>query len=315
MKILVLVPTEEPQQAYFQSCAPEAQFIFSSQQLADAEQVKAAHIIIGNPSAEMLRDSQNLKWLQLESAGVGRYTLPGVLPPGTLLTNASGAYGLAISEYMLGAVIMLQMNLHLYRDSQHLSKWSYLGPVQSIDRSVVLVIGLGDIGASFAKRVKALGAYTIGIRRSDFSKPEYLDELWGMEALQDVLPRADIAALSLPETPLTQKILNGETLALMKKNSVIVNVGRGSAIDTEALCDALENGHIHGAALDVTDPEPLPPDHRLWKLKNAVITPHVSNGYSLKQTQESIVRISGENLKAYLIGHTLNNLVDFEAGY
>jgi phosphoglycerate dehydrogenase-like enzyme len=184
-----------------------------------------------------------------------------------------------------------------------------------MDGSIVLVIGLGDIGGSFAKRVKTLGAYTIGIRRSDFNKPEYLDELWGMDALRDLLPRADIAALSLPETPLTKKVLNRDTLSRMKQNSVIVNVGRGSAIDTEALCDALEKRQIHGAALDVTDPEPLPPDHRLWKLENAVITPHVSGGYSLKQTQEAVVRISGENIKAYLAGQPLSNVVDFAAGY
>ena len=165
-----------------------------------------------------------------------------------------------------------------------------------------MIVGLGDIGGEFAKRLKALGAYTIGIRRKSTNKPDYLDELHQMEQLNDLLPKADIVALSLPATKLTNGIINKKTLSLMKKDAVIINVGRGTAIDTDALCDALEKGNLLGAALDVTDPEPLPSDHRLWKIKNAIITPHVSGGYSLEETRNRIVNISVENLEAFLRG-------------
>jgi phosphoglycerate dehydrogenase-like enzyme len=216
---------------------------------------------------------------------------------------------------MLGVLLEMYKNLHFYRDNQSASKWQYVGQVKAIFHSTALVVGLGDIGGEFAKRLKALGAYTIGIRRKDTDKPEYLDELHLMEDLETLLPKADIVALSLPSTPLTNQIINRKTLSLMKKDAVLINVGRGTAIDTEALCDALENGQLLGAAMDVTDPEPLPSDHRLWKIKNVVITPHVSGGYSLEETRNRIINISAENLEAFLNGKKMRNIVDFSAGY
>jgi phosphoglycerate dehydrogenase-like enzyme len=238
-----------------------------------------------------------------------------VLPGGAVLTNASGAYGLAISEYMLGVLLEMIKKLHIYRDNQLEANWSYSGQVKSIYHSTALIVGLGDIGGEFAKRLKALGAYTIGIRRKNPDKPDYLDELYFMDQLENLLPRADIVALSLPGTSLTYRVINRETLKLMKHDAVLINVGRGSAVDTDALCDALENGHLFGAALDVTDPEPLPKEHRLWKVKNAVITPHVSGGFSLQETHDRIVRISANNLEAILNGEKPANIVDLSAGY
>jgi phosphoglycerate dehydrogenase-like enzyme len=277
--------------------------------------VRNANIIIGSPPAEHIKESKNLEWLQLQRAGVTEFVKKGVLPDGVILTNASGAYGLAVSEYMLGVLLEMLKNLHIYRDKQMQADWSYAGRVQAIYRSTALIAGLGDIGGEFARRLHLLGAYTIGIRRRDTDKPEYLDELYLMDKFEEILPRADIIALSLPETSLTNKIINAGTLKLMKKNAVLINVGRGTAVDTEALCDALESGQIAGAALDVTDPEPLPSDHRLWKIKNAIITPHVSGGFSLPETFERIVRICADNLEAYMNGRRLSNVVDFSSGY
>jgi phosphoglycerate dehydrogenase-like enzyme len=122
-------------------------------------------------------------------------------------------------------------------------------------------------------------------------------------------------ALSLPGTSITNNIINRETLKLMKQDAVLINVGRGTVIDTEALCDALENGQLLGAALDVTDPEPLPKEHRLWKIKNAVITPRVSGGNSFKETLERIIGISTDNLGRFFDCRSLVNVVDRLAGY
>lgn len=315
INILVVMPVEEKHKITLESKAPSARFTYVKRGELTAELVQKANVIIGNPPVNMIKESKNLKWLQLNSAGVGDYINEGVLHKDTILTNASGAYGLAISEYMLGVLLGLYKNLHLYRDNQNQSKWSYVDKVKSIYKSTALIVGLGDIGGEFAKRLKALGAYTIGIRRKSTNKPDYLDELHQMEQLNDLLPKADIVALSLPATKLTNGIINKKTLSLMKKDAVIINVGRGTAIDTDALCDALEKGNLLGAALDVTDPEPLPSDHRLWKIKNAIITPHVSGGYSLEETRNRIVNISAENLEAFLRGKKMRNIVDLSAGY
>ncbi|HHY81873.1 MAG TPA: D-2-hydroxyacid dehydrogenase [Clostridiales bacterium] len=313
--ILVLMHVDEETKRMFEDKAPSCSFTYADNRTVTEEMIQQANIIIGNPPVNMVKGSPNLEWLQLNSAGVGEYINEGVLREGVILTNASGAYGLAISEHMLGVLLQLYKNLHLYRDNQNESKWQYMGQVKSIYNSTALIVGLGDIGGEFAKRMKALGAYTIGIRRTNPNKPEYLDELHYMDQLENLLPRADIVALSLPSTPMTYRIINRHTLALMKKDAVLINVGRGNAIDTEALCDALENGHLLGAALDVTDPEPLPADHRLWKIKNAIITPHVSGGYSLPETKNRLLKICLYNLEAFLTGGQLKNVVSFSAGY
>jgi len=313
--ILVLIPLNEAQKKLLEGKAPAADFIYAKPNTVDADAVRNANIIIGSPPVEYIKESKNLEWLQLQSAGVNAFVEKGVLPDGVILTNASGAYGLAISEYMLGVLLEMLKNLHIYRDKQMQADWSYAGGVQAIYRSTALIAGLGDIGGEFASRLHLLGAYTIGIRRMDIDKPWYLDELHLMDKFEELLPRADIVSLSLPETNLTRKIINAGTLKLMKKNAVLINVGRGSAVDTDALCDALESGQIAGAALDVTDPEPLPADHRLWKIKNAVITPHVSGGFSMPETFERIVRICADNLEAYMNGRKLSNIVDLSAGY
>lgn len=315
INILVLIPVNEKHKIILEEHAPEADFIYSSHKELKLNQVQNADIIIGNPPIDMLKASKKLKWLQLQSAGVGGYVDENVLPDGALLTNATGAYGLAISEFMLGLLLELYKKLHLYRDSQLQSNWANQGQVKAIYNSVALVVGAGDIGGEFAKRLKALGAYTIGIRRKDTDKPDYLDELHFMDKLEAHLPRADIVALSLPATTLTEKIINEKTLKFMKNDAVIINVGRGNAIDTDALCEALENGQLLGAALDVTDPEPLPKEHRLWKIKNAIITPHASGGYSLPETHDLIVKIAAANIKAYMVREPLINLVDRKAGY
>jgi phosphoglycerate dehydrogenase-like enzyme len=315
MKIAVLLPVREKHRKLLEGKAPGVEFLYESLKTLSVGNIKDADIIIGNPPIEAVKELKNLKWLQLQSAGVGGFADPSILSGDVLLTNASGAYGHAISEYMLGVLLELYKKLHIYRDQQNESQWSYAGKVRTILNSTALIVGLGDIGGEFAVRLKALGAYTIGIKRRASSKPGYLDELFTMDMLESLLPRADIIALSLPETAQTRNIINKERIQLMKQDAVLINVGRGSAVDTEALCDALESGRLWGAALDVTDPEPLPEDHRLWKMKNAVITPHVSGGFSLELTFDKIIDICAANLEAFISGRELVNLVDRSAGY
>ncbi len=313
--ILVFFKLNEEQKRLLEAAAPGCKFFYNADEEVTQQQIKNAGIIIGNPTLEALEKAEKLELLQLMSAGVGEYAEEGVLPEQAILANSTGAYGLAISEFMLGLLLELYKNLHLYRDNQAESTWVFRGKVKSIFNSTALIIGLGDIGGEFAWRMKALGAYTIGIRRTDTRKPDYLDELYFMDKLEELLPRADIVALSLPETKLTNNIINKSTLKLMKKDAVLINVGRGSAVDTEALCDALENGLIRGAALDVTEPEPLPAEHRLWKMKNVIITPHISGGFSLEETKTRIIKIAVNNLSALIEGRTLMNVVDRTKGY
>lgn len=315
INVVVLMPMDDSHKIDLMSVAPGSNFIFTSAKEINRETLEDAHIIIGNPPLDMVKGCKNLKWLQLDSAGADLFVKEGVLPRGVKLTNSTGAYGLAISEHMIGVLLSIYKKLYLYRDNQNNSLWKNEGEVKSICGCTALVIGLGDIGGDFAKRIKALGGYTIGVRRSDTNKPEYLDELYLMDKVDELLPKADVVALSLPETKETYKLFSKEKISKMKKDSVLINVGRGTAIDTEALCDALESGKLLGAALDVTDPEPLPKDHRIWGIKNAIITPHVSGNYNLKETHHRIVKIAVNNLERFIKGEELRNVVNLSTGY
>lgn len=313
--VTVLLPTEERHRRLLESSAPEFTFRYSTPEDVTQEELDQTDILIGNPPPQLLHASPRLQWLQCNSAGTEPFLKPGVLHPNTLLTNATGAYGLAISEHMLGMLLEIFKKLHLYRDAQHLHQWQSLGRVRSIEGSTVLVLGMGDIGGEFGRRVKALGARVIGVRRTDTRCPDYADEVHLTADLDQLLPLADVVAVTLPGTKETAGLLDRRRIGLMKPGAVVLNVGRGIIIDTEALCDGLESGQLGGAGLDVTDPEPLPPDHRLWEIPNAVITPHISGFYHLPETLERIIQISASNLQAFTQGKPLRNVIDFSTGY
>jgi phosphoglycerate dehydrogenase-like enzyme len=313
--ILVLLPVNEKQKNLIESASPNSNYIYKTYEEVDKETVQKADIIIGNPPAEMLKESQNLKWLQLNSAGADQYIKEGILKKDVILTNATGAYGLAVSEHMIGVLLQLFKKLHIYRSNQKLHLWKDEGEVKSIYNSRILIIGLGNIGEEFAKRIKAFGAYTIGIRRTNTEKPAFIDELYLMDKIDDLLPTVDVVMLAMPYTKETYKMFSKERLKLIKKGAILLNVGRGNVIDTDVLCDLVENKYLLGAGLDVVDPEPLPQDHRIWDIGNIIITPHISGGYHLPETLERIVQISGKNLRNYLNGEKLTNIVDFYTGY
>lgn len=273
-------------------------------------------VIIGNPPADFLQRCPRLKLLQLASAGTGDYPAKvAALPHPPALTNATGAYGPAIAEHMLGMLLMLMKKLHLYRDNMHASLWRDEGPVPSLDGAEVLIVGMGDIGSCFGRLCAACGAKVTGLRRTPGPCPEYAKAVYTSEKLDRLLPAADVVALSVPETKDTQRLFSRERLSLMKPEAILLNVGRGTAVDTEALCDALASGRLAGAGLDVTDPEPLPKGHRLWSLPQALITPHASGGDHLYQTVERIAAIAAENLRRLGNGEALQNAIDPETGY
>lgn len=327
-RALVTIPTGERHRNLLQQAAPGWEFRFRGTdtlvcapqealpgQPVTQEDVDWAQVILGNVPAAMLHGSPALEWLQTNSAGVEAYIQPGVLAGDTLLTNATGAYGLAIAEHMLGMLLELFKKLELYRDAQKSGAWQSQGAVKAVYGSTVLVLGMGDIGGEFAARCKALGSKVIGVRRSPRPCPEYADEVHLLEDLDSLLPQADVVAITLPGTDATRGLMSRERLAKMKEGAVLLNVGRGFIVDTEALCDALERGHLSGAGVDVTDPEPLPPTHRLWNIPTAVVTPHISGFYHLRETHERIVGIFLENLRRFQAGEPLRNLVDFATGY
>ena len=305
-----------PHRNRLKEIAAGCELIFSDGGEPDGETAGRLDAIIGAPSSGLLAKTKRLEWLQLLSAGADRYVRPGVLPAGATLTNATGAYGKSISEYMICAVLSLFLDFPHYRDNQRQHLWKSSGKSRHIRGTTALVVGLGNLGSEFAARYRALGGRVIGVKRTAASeKPEYLDGLYTTDRLDELLPLADVVTLSLPSTPETLHLFGKEKFSRMKPGAVLVNVGRGTAVDTDALCDALKTGKLSGAALDVTDPEPLPADHPIWDAPNIIITPHISGGWDAPDNVERVFAIIYENLGRYLRGEELINVVDPKTGY
>lgn len=315
MNLLVTIPMDAQQRQTLSAIAPEAEVIYTAAEAVTPDQVSQAEIILGNLPIPLLQYAKRLKWLQLNYAGSDNYAAPGVLPEGVILTNASGCYGLAISECMLAGILQLIKRLDQYQRNQAQHIWRNEGAVSSIEGSTTLVVGFGDIGSSFAQRMHALGSTVIGIRRNVTGKPDYISALYQMDALDRLLPLADFVSLSLPNSPQTQKIMGTKQFAEMKDSAILINVGRGSAVDTDALVAALNGGEIGGAVIDVVDQEPLPAEHPLWDAPHLVLTPHVTGNYNLPETLRRIVNLSLRNLAAYLNGQPMESVVDFKTGY
>ena len=315
MKILITVPFTQKQKERLQAQMPGAVYTYTTRIKATDDQIQEADIILGNLPVGRLSQAAHLKWLQLNSSGADAYAAEGVLAPEVILTNATGAYGLAISEHLLAATFFLKKKLGRYYINQKNREWKDEGQVTAIAGSRTLVLGLGSIGGDYARKMALLGSRVIGIRRTKAACPDYLEEIGTFEDIDRFLPEADIVAMALPNTPQTYHIMNEERLSGMKRGSILLNVGRGTAIDQEALVKALKNGPLAGASIDVTDPEPLPADHPLWCCENLLLTPHIAGDYHLQETLDQIVELFIDNLGRYARGKELRNPVDKKTGY
>ena len=185
----------------------------------------------------------------------------------------------------------------------------------AIEGSTVVCLGLGDIGGNYARKMKALGAYVIGVRRNASNKPDYCDEVVSLDELDSVLPRADIVAASLPGGEATFHLMNEERLRLMKPGAYFVNVGRGNVLDQEAVKRVLADGHLGGLGLDVFETEPLPEDDELWQNERVLITPHVAGQFFLQETFNRMFDIVVENTRAWSHGEPLIHVVSRKFGY
>lgn len=315
MNILVTIPVNQDVIARFEETAPGASFRYVREEDVTREDITETDILIGYVSPELIQASPRLKLFQLNLAGANTYCLPGILHEDTILCNSTGAYGVAVSEHMLASIFALTKKLNRYECNRKKHIWRDEGSVMGIFGSTTLVIGAGDIGSEFGKRMAALGSRVIGIRRHKVEPASYMVDSGTMEDIDRFLPEADFIACSLPATPETNRFFNAERIARIKPTAIIANVGRGTLFDQLALAEALMNYKIGGACLDVTDPEPLPKDNPLWDCPNLILTPHVSGFYHLHYTYERIVDIALENLHRYQNGEKLMNIVDRKSGY
>ena len=279
------------------SGTPSEEFLSAAEELNRTERIEEAEIIIGEPSHEELAEAKNLRWLQMTWAGADRYM--NRFPENVVLTTASGAFGETIAEHALAMLFALCRRLPAYARR---NDWVDLGCEKEIAGATALIFGAGDIGTEIAKRLKLFGVQTIGVCQ-DLRKPrEGFDIRTNLENAAAFLSQADFLLCALPHNAQTAGYLNEERLSWMKDDAILVNVGRGSFIDTCALEKCLAEGKFFGVGLDVAEQEPLDKQSSLWDHPNVIITPHVagvSMGH-LKSTEQKIWHICAENLKNYL---------------
>ncbi len=317
-KILVCFwATQEQRRQFIEAVteySKEWEVAFSSDlsEIEQKEMYQTAHVIVGEPDIAKIADNHNLEWVQMTWAGTDKYTCNPGFPRHVLLTNASGAFGMIMSEYAIGAILSLYRRFPKYLEQQREHIWQDAGSEECLYGKTVLILGTGDIGSNLAKRLAVFGTYNIGVRREASKAVEGIHEMHDFEDLEELLGCADIVACSLPNKPQTRGLLTKERLLSMKKDALLLNMGRGSLIDTDALVEVLETGHLRGVVLDVVNPEPLPKTHPLWDIDRVMLTPHIA-GPSIahcKATQDRIVDICCENIRRYLQGQPLRNRIE-----
>lgn len=301
-----------------------------------------AYLGFGIPP-EVLRRGRRLRWVHSGAAGVGGSLTAELEAADVAFTNSAGVHAEPIAETVLGMI------LHFFRGldfavasaSRDEGRWDtrpfYAAdtPVRELSRSTVGIVGFGGVGRAVGARSAALGATVLGLRRSRPAGPGSVAaagpesattemnlpgggavavRVWAYaDGLGVVLERSDAVVLSVPETPETRGMVDTAFLAGMRPGSVLINVGRGGLVDEGALLEALEDGRLRGAALDVTSREPLPDDHPFWNLENVLVTPHVSavtDGFWERETALVL-----ENVRRFVAGRPLRNVVDPERGY
>ncbi len=275
---------------------------------------EAAEVLLTD-SPRLAQAARALRWVCTPAAGVDAFVVPGALPRGAMLSNSSGAYGVTIAEHIVMVTLELMRRQRDYDAIVARRAWRRDLAVRSILGCRTLILGTGDIGREAAVRLRAFRpARLVGLNRSGYNPGGLFDRCIAPEALDDALPEADLVVLCLPATEATRRLLDARRLSMLHEGAILVNVGRGSAVDQSALERLLRAGRL-SAALDVFEEEPLPPGHGLWSCPNLLITPHVAGNMTLPYTLDRIAALFLEDFDNYCAGRPLARRVDPAKGY
>ncbi|MEJ6596099.1 D-2-hydroxyacid dehydrogenase [Parasphingorhabdus sp.] len=261
--------------------------------------------------AELISAATSLKWLNSIYAGVEHFPLDQLKAQGTILTNGAGLNSAPIAEFAIMMMLAAAKRMDAIIDNQRQHNWLETPPgTAEIDDSKALIIGYGGIGQQIAKKLSGFDVDVTAVRRTASGETNVI----GLDDWRDRLGEFDWVFVSAPATSDTKHLLGADEFAAMKSSAWLVNVARGSLVDQDALLDALNDKVIGGAALDVTDPEPLPADHPLWDAPNCIITMHLSGTAQTRMFQRAAARFV-ENLKRYQSGDEMIAVADFDRGY
>lgn len=286
-------------------------------QLSDVEGLIAS---AGWCTADLIDAAPKLRWIHVNAAGVNNCDLDRLRTLGIVLTNQKRTFGPEISDHAIGLLLALTRGLDGSLKAQLAGRWER-NPVSpdrlwGLEDRTILIVGLGGIGTMIAEKAHGMGMRVIATRGSSREGPDFVDYVGLAHELPDLIGQADVVVNATPLTPETTGLFDAEMLARMQPHAYFINVGRGPTVVTDDLIAALQNGTIAGAGLDVTDPEPLPPDHPLFSAPNVIITPHIAGvGVDVGAEGRRTWSVMREQLRRFIAGDRLYSVVDLERGY
>ncbi len=315
---VVVIGADAERIAWMQPAAPGVTLVGAADRAAAAREAADADAVIGECYADVIGAGPRIRWVQRMYAGVERcVAIPAFTERGIVLTNMQKIAGPVMSEHVLALMFGLTRGLATYVPAQARGEWADEAVPESrmwsIEGKTLLVAGLGGIGSEVARRAHALGMNVIATRNTPREKPLYVSEQGLGADLPAFVTRADVIVNALPLTPETKGVFDRKIFDVTKRGALFINVGRGGTVVTADLIAALQDGRIGGAGLDVTDPEPLPADHPLWRAPNLIITPHVAASTDLGEEPRWL--IARENLRRYASGGKLLSEVVVKRGY
>jgi phosphoglycerate dehydrogenase-like enzyme len=318
--MVIDVPLPESVIANLKSDFPRIDFVFPGDPRR-AEKIGIAEAYFHwNLPAETLAEAPNLRWYQSVAAGVDSVITPELIARNIIVTNNSGVHASNIAEHVLAMMLALARRLPglILAQSRHV--WteedtkSRMGEIFELGDQTLLVVGYGDIGQRLAKIASGIGMTVDAVKRTvNGERDAFVREIAPIGDLKRLLANADHVAICLPLTPETRRLFDAEHFAAMKPGSFLYNIGRGPIIDQNALIAALQSGHLCGAGLDVTDPEPLSADSPLWEMANVIITAHTAGATPLYWERAGAILTA--NIKRVMAGETPLNLVNQRLGY
>ncbi len=312
--VLLLDQIQDDTAGKLKQLVPEYDFIDAREPAERDKHLPKANILYGFLPLEKYPEALQLQWVQLASAGVSRRLCAIAKDRGFLVTNLAGLYGPSIAEHTLTVMSMLSRNLHTALRNQTGCYWdnSIAKTMSNLSRKTLALVGLGDIGRAVARLAQSFGMQVLGTRRHP-QPTSYVDHVFPVSELHNMLPEADFVVVTVPLTPETETLLGEAELALMKPGVFLVNVSRGAVVDEGALLKFLQTGHIAGAALDVFTQEPLPANHPFWTLPQVIISPHYC-GDTVNNSSLPLERFT-RNLRAWQKGEPFEHIVNLDLGY
>ena len=304
--------------AWLKQVAGDAEIVVANSREVPAALLEGADVLLGYCTHENLKNGKTLRYILNYSAGVDKCTSsPLASRRNILVTNMQRIYGPGIAEHVIGMMYTLTRKLYRFRDQQQAQHWDRAAiertSMQEVQGRTMLVVGLGGIGTEIARRADGLGMRVVATRNSSREGPEFVAHVGLPDELHTLAAQADVVVNATPLTPETTGLFDRRFFSTMKPGAYFINVGRGKSVVTADLIEALNTEHLGGAALDVTDPEPLPPNHPLWTAKNIFITPHISASSDEQMGRYWLV--VRENLRRYVNGERMLSVVDLKRGY